>query len=86
MDNISYPEGYWEPIFVDEKDVPLDGEVDMAGVLEDGSEYRIAYRGFGEYCVILTIPVDDDTEVETFEFHGTLNECKNYVFWELDVV
>lgn len=83
MDNISYPEGYWEPIFVDEKDVPLDGEVDMAGVLEDGSEYRIAFCGFGLWKVFLTTPIDENTETVSIEFSGTLNECKNYVFWEM---
>lgn len=68
------------------KDVDLDfeGDLPMKGVTVDGNEYEILGDPFGGYRVY-AIELTDTQEIYDCVFRGSLNECKNYVFWNMEV-
>ena len=70
-----------------QQDIALDfeGDLPLSGKTVDGAEYKILRDPFGGWNVWIIEPIEDDYEGHNRVFHGSLNECKNYVYWNMEV-
>ena len=70
------------------EDVLLDfeGDLPMSGTTMDGAKYEILPDPLGgHWNVWVTHALDEQYEACDRVFHGSLNECKNYVYWNMEV-
>jgi len=67
------------------EDVCLEADIPLSGKTVDGAEYKILRDPFGGWNVWIIEPIEDDYEGRNRVFHGSLNECKNYVYWNMEV-
>lgn len=67
-------------------ELDFDGDIPMKGQTVDGAEYKILPDAlFGGYTVWVTSPLSETLEASDLVFKGSLNECKNYVYWNMEV-
>lgn len=67
-------------------ELDFDGDIPMKGQTIDGATYEIRPGPlFGGYTVWVTSPVSETLEASDLVFKGSLNECKNYVYWNMEV-
>ena len=67
-------------------ELDFDGDIPMKGKTVDGATYKITPDPlFGGYTVWVTSPLNGLLEASDLVFKGSLNECKNYVYWNMEV-
>lgn len=72
----------------EQKDVPLDfeGDLPLKGITIDGNEYYICLDTLCGGWRVWVDAQDDDGEYTECVFRGSKNECKNYVYWNMEVI
>lgn len=67
-------------------ELDFEGDIPMKGQTIDVATYEIRPDPlFGGYTVWVTSPLNELLEASDFVFKGSLNECKNYVYWNMEV-